>query len=91
MRIEFSAAALADLASIIEWYDQFGPEVTARIQSDINRALERLSRYPNSGTAISGRSYRRIVTIKYRFKIVHRIEPTRILVSGVFRFQNREV
>jgi hypothetical protein len=47
--------------------------------------------YPTLYPLQAGRSYRRHVTRRYRFKIVYDVLGDRIDVLGVFRFQNWDV
>lgn len=89
MKVRFSEKAIADLDGIIQWYDGIAPESTPRIVADIERAIDRLSVFPSSGQATGHGDLRRIVTLRYHFKIVYRIKPRQIIVIGIFRHQNR--
>jgi plasmid stabilization system protein ParE len=89
MKVRFLPGAIADLQAIIRWYDEIAPASTHRIVADIERSIERLKDFPHSGPATGQRDIRRIVTLRYHFKIAYRIEPERIVVIGVFRHQNR--
>ncbi|MBX9883693.1 MAG: type II toxin-antitoxin system RelE/ParE family toxin [Novosphingobium sp.] len=89
MQIHFSQRAIDDLDAIIAWYDEIAPDSTRRIVADIERALRRLQDFPQSGPATGHHELRRIVTLRYHFKIAYRIAPTAIVVIGIFRHQDR--
>ena len=86
LRIE----AEADLRAIIEYYQDVAPHVVVHIQQDIERAFSLLQRHPLIGPPLADRPFRRIVTSRYKFKIAYLPEPDRIVVLGLFRFQDRE-
>ena len=90
MSVRFRKEAEADLRGIISWYDVVAPEAGPNILSDIYRSIDQLTRYPRSGMAVPDRSFRRIATLKYHFKIAYEIGEDRIIILGIFRYQNRD-
>ena len=84
MRIAFRKEAAADLESIIQWYGEVAPASVGKVLADIYRSIDQLSRYPRSGVQVSSRSFRRIVTLKYHFKIAYEIDKDWIVVLGIF-------
>ncbi|HMO76509.1 MAG TPA: type II toxin-antitoxin system RelE/ParE family toxin [Sphingopyxis sp.] len=88
--ILFRKEAEADLRSIIAYYEDVAPEAIPNILSDIYRSIDQLVRYPHSGMRVTGRPFRRIVTIKYHFKLAYEVGEDRIVILGVFRYQDRE-
>lgn len=91
MRVVFRKEAEADLRSIIDYFEDVAPEAVGNILSDIHRSISLLSRFPHSGTLVPDRHFRRIVTIKYHFKLVYELSEEQIVVLGIFRYQDREV
>lgn len=91
MTIIFRKEAEADLRSIIEYYQSVAPESVEKILADIRRSIDQLARYPRSGIAVPDRPFRRIVTIKYHFKLVHMVSDDRLVILGIFRYQDRDV
>ncbi len=89
-RIVFREEADTDLQSILDWYRDIAPEAIDRILADIYRSINRLTRYPKSGMQVEAHQFRRIVTLKYHFKVAYQIEADRIVIMGIFRFQNRQ-
>ncbi len=69
MRILFRKEAETDLAAIVTYYNEVAPESVSNILSDIYRAIDQLVHFPQSGMRVPNRQFRRIVTLKYHFKI----------------------
>ncbi len=90
-RIIFRKEAETDLRDIIAYYEDVAPESLANILSDIYRAVDQLVHFPNIGMQVKERGYRRIVTLKYHFKVAYEVSEDRIVILGIFRYQDREV
>lgn len=88
--IRFRAEAADDLHEIIAYYEDVAPDAAANILNDIYSTVDRLAVYPHSGMQVPDRSYRRAVTLKYHFKIVHEVTDQALIILGIFRYQNRE-
>lgn len=88
--ILFRKEAENDLRSVIAYYDGVAPETTATILSDIYRSIDQLTHYPLSGMQVPDRAFRRIVTIKFHFKIAYEVNEHQIVILGIFRYQDRE-
>ncbi|GAB5489714.1 MAG: hypothetical protein Pars2KO_32840 [Parasphingorhabdus sp.] len=91
MKIRFRREAEADLRAIIEYYEEIAPEAVPAILSDIYRSINQLAHYPNSGMPVPDRSFRRIVTLKYHFKLAYEVGEGQVIILGVFRYQDREI
>ena len=91
MNIIFRKEAEADLRSIIAYYEEVAPEAVANILSDIYRSIDQLVHFPRLGMQVPERPFRRMVTIHYRFKIAYEVGEDRIVILGIFRYQDREV
>ncbi len=46
MNVRFRAAALADLAGIVEWYEENAPSLVPRFEAELGRLVARLERTP---------------------------------------------
>ena len=88
--VRFTARAERDMNSIISYYEDIAPGLSARIVADIRDRLERLRSFPTSGQRIGMAGLRRALSLRYRFKIAYRVTGEAIEVVGVFRFQNLE-
>ena len=89
MPVVFRAEAAEDLRGIVAWYEGIAPDLSVNILADIHRSIDLIRRYPRSGIAVPGRRFRRIVTLKYHFKVAYTIGTHEIVVLGIFRFQDR--
>ncbi len=90
-RFVYLDTAQADLSSIADYYGAIDAEVADRILLDIETAVAKLNDFPHRGERVPGRPLRRILSARYRFKIVYRVTGDTIEVIGVFRFQDRAV
>jgi plasmid stabilization system protein ParE len=88
--VVFRSDAAEDLHQIIAWYEEVAPHALSCILADIYRSIDQLLRHPRSGTQVPGRMFRRIVTLRYQFKIAYEVDADRIVILGIFRYQNRE-
>ena len=91
MRILFRKEAEIDLRSIIAYYQDIAPESLSNILVDIHRSIDQLSHFPHIGMQVEGRNYRRLVTIKYHFKVAYEVGDDCVIILGIFRYQDREV
>jgi plasmid stabilization system protein ParE len=90
-QVLFRAEAEADLRSIITYYEEVAPTSIGNILSDIYRSIDQLTHFPQLGMAVPERPFRRIVTLKYHFKVAYQIQDEDIVILGIFRYQDREV
>jgi plasmid stabilization system protein ParE len=91
MQIQFRKEAEADLDSIITYYEDVAPESLPNILSDIYRSIDHLVHFPRLGMQVEGCDYRRLVTIKYHFKVAYEVGDGSVVIIGIFRYQDREV
>lgn len=91
MQIQFRKQAEADLRSIMAYYEDVAPASLPNILADIYRSIDQLAHFPRIGMQVEGRDYRRLVTIKYHFKVAYEVGDDRVIILGIFRYQNREV
>jgi plasmid stabilization system protein ParE len=91
MRIIFRKEAEADLRDIICYYENVAPGAVGKILSDIYRSVDQLVHFPHLGMPVEDRHYRRIVTLKYHFKVAYEVGEDQIIILGIFRYQDREV
>lgn len=91
MRIVFRTEAAADLRSIIDYYEDIAPAALANILADIHRSIDQLTHFPRIGIAVPDRPFRRLVTLKYHFKVAYEVREDMILILGIFRYQDRQI
>ena len=90
-RIIFRKEAEADLRDIICYYEEVAPTSVGNILSDVYRSIDQLVHFPHLGMQVEDRTYRRIVTLKYHFKVAYEVGEDRIVILGIFRYQARGV
>jgi plasmid stabilization system protein ParE len=90
MEVIFRKEAEADLRSIIAYYEDLAPQSLDSILSDIYRSIDQLTFFPRLGMPVKNRRFRRIVTLRYHFKIAYEVGKERIAILGIFRYQDRE-
>ena len=90
IRIIFRKEAEADLRDIISYYEDVAPASVSNILSDIYRSIDHLVHFPRLGMQIEGRTYRRVVTLKYHFKVAYEVNDN-IVILGIFRYQDRVI
>jgi len=88
-RIVFRSEAEADLRAIIDYYQDVAPNAVHKIVADIYRSIDLLVDYALIGMQVPDRSYRRLVTIRYNFKVAYDVGDEQITILGIFRFQDR--
>jgi toxin ParE1/3/4 len=85
--IEFAESALCDLEDILAWYaTQHVPDVGERLVHEIFARTEQLADFPESGRIVPEFA---VITIRELihppFRLVYRIDPTRISIIRVWR------
>ena len=88
--VRFRSEARDDLLQIQDYFSKFSDDAASHVLFDIERAIGLLRRYPMAGQQVSGRTFRRIVTRQYRFKIAYTYADGMLTILGVHRYQNRE-
>ena len=87
--LRFSPRADADFDRIVAYYVQVVPEALPNIKADIERGLDLIKDHPERTALVPEKSYRRLVTARYRFKIAYRVRLLHIDILGIYRHQNR--
>ena len=90
-QILFRKEAESDLRDIIVFYEDVAPQAVDNILNDIYRSVDQLAHFPHLGMQVEHRKYRRIVTLKYHFKIAYQADGNSVIILGIFRYQDREV
>lgn len=89
-RFVYLDTARADLDSIADYYGAIDPDAADRILDDIKSSVLKLGYFPHRGQAVKSGPLRRIISRRFRYKIVYRVRQDAIEIVGIFRFQNRE-
>jgi plasmid stabilization system protein ParE len=85
--VEFAESAVRDMEGILDWYqDQQVPEVGKRMVREILTDVGRLPDFPESGRVVPELNVTKIrEMIRPPFRIVYRIDDTRIRIVRVWR------
>lgn len=85
--VEFAGSAVRDMEGILDWYqDQQVPEVGKRMVREILTDVGRLPDFPESGRVVPELNVTKIrEMIRPPFRIVYRIDDTRIRIVRVWR------
>lgn len=85
--VEFAESAVRDLEGVLDWYrEQQVPEVGKRLVREIFTDVGRLPDFPESGRVVPELGVGKIrELIRPPFRIVYRIDGTRIRVVRVWR------
>jgi plasmid stabilization system protein ParE len=85
--VEFAESAICDLVDILAWYaDQQAPEVGERLVREIFARTEQLADFPESGRIVPEFDIKTIrELIQPPFRLVYRIDPTKIWIVRVWR------
>ena len=89
--IVFRKEAEIDLRGIISYYEDVAPSSINNILDDLYRSINLLVQFPYIGAAVPGRHFRRIITVKYHFKMAYEVDENKVIILGIFRYQDREV
>lgn len=89
MHIIFHEEAEPDLLNIISYYEKVAPRSVDGVLEDIFRAVAILENFPQAGPSLIQGPFRRIVSVKYHFKIAYQILDTEIKVIGITRYEAR--
>jgi plasmid stabilization system protein ParE len=85
--VEFAESAVRDMEGILDWYrEQQVPEVGKRLVREILTDVGRLPDFPESGRVVPELGVEKIrELIRPPFRIVYRIDGTRIRIVRVLR------
>lgn len=85
--VEFAESAVRDMEGILDWYrEQQVPEVGKRLVREIFTDVGRLPDFPESGRVVPELDVTKIrELIRPPFRIVYRIDDTRIRIVRVWR------
>ena len=88
--LALSRGARAELDNISIYYRALSPNAAENVLRDIEDVFRTLEIFPNVGMPSPHGELRRFVSARYRFKVVCTIEGGAVLVTAIYRHQNRE-
>ena len=81
--IRFSVRALASLDHHHTHISQHNPRAATAVLGDIRRACDLIAEFPKIGRAIEGTSLRYVLSRKYRYRIIYRIEGETLEIRDI--------
>jgi plasmid stabilization system protein ParE len=88
MKIQYTAQALSDLASISAYYHTISSTVAKSVVSEIERRIGLLADHPMMAPATDEPGIRELVVIRYPYKY-YRIDDDRVVVMHIRDAQRR--
>jgi plasmid stabilization system protein ParE len=79
----FSARAIRSLRNAADWLHARNPDAARRLVEDVGRTCGMLERFPMAGFAVEGTGLRCAVTLRYRYRILYRVDAGRIAVRDI--------
>lgn len=83
MRLRFTAPALADLASILDYLAEQSPQGARRVQARIRTMIGLLPDHPQIGVRTNDPTIRRLVTSPYPYLVFYEIGASEIIIHAV--------
>jgi plasmid stabilization system protein ParE len=82
MKLKLLAAAKADAASAIAYYNEQEPGLGADFASEVRQTIERILRFPNAWAAVSRRT-RRCQVNRFPYGVFYSLKEDVVVVIGV--------
>jgi len=83
VKIRYTAPALADLASILDYVTSHSPHGARRVQTRIQAIIELLSVHPNIGVRTDDPAIRRLTTLPYPYLVFYEVSESQIIIHAV--------
>jgi plasmid stabilization system protein ParE len=89
VNIRYSLVAERALADIEKYYTNFSKGACSNVLNDIDSVIDLLSGQPEIGRLHASKKFRLIVTAKYRFVIIYRLDSDYVSILDIYRYQNK--
>jgi toxin ParE1/3/4 len=83
VNIRYTAPALADLASVLDYIATRSPQGARRVQARIQTAIELLAIHPRIGIRMEDPAIRRLTTVPYPYFVFYEISDAEIIIHAV--------
>jgi plasmid stabilization system protein ParE len=83
VRIRYTAPAIADLSSILDYIAARSPQGANRVQARIRNAIELLLDHPRIGVRTDDPDIRRLTTLPYPYLVFYEATETEIVIHAV--------
>jgi plasmid stabilization system protein ParE len=83
VKIRYTAPALADLNSVLDYIARRSPQGAKRVQARIQAAIDLLPVHPRIGIRTNDCSIRRLTTLPYPYFVFYEITEAEIIIHAV--------
>jgi toxin ParE1/3/4 len=83
VKIRYTAPALADLDSILDYISAHSPNGASRVQARIRAVIELLAVHPHIGVRTDDPVIRRLTMLPYPYFVFYEITDTHIVIHAV--------
>jgi toxin ParE1/3/4 len=84
MRVRYTSTALLEVGDILTYIADDSPRAAARVSAEIERTVERLSRYPLSSSREADEGDTRVARVgRYPYLIFYAIEEDEVVILQV--------
>jgi toxin ParE1/3/4 len=83
VRIRFTAPALADLNSVLDYIAIHSPRGASRVQARIRKSIELLIDHPQIGVRTDDPTIRRLAMLPYPYLVFYEPTETEIIIHAV--------
>jgi toxin ParE1/3/4 len=83
VKIRYTAPAVADLSSILDYIAEHSPQGANRVQARIQSVVELLSGHPHIGVRTDDPTIRRLTTLPYPYLVFYEVTENEIIVHAV--------
>lgn len=83
MKIRYTAPALADLDSVLDYIAAHSPQGAKRVQARIQAAIDLLAVHPQIGIRTNDPSIRRLTILSYPYLVFYEIADAEIIIHAV--------
>jgi toxin ParE1/3/4 len=83
VKIRYTAPALIDLTSVLDYVATHSPQGAGRIRSRIRKSIELLADHPHIGVRTDDPTIRRLTILPYPYLVFYEVTETEIIVHAV--------
>ncbi|HUD85282.1 MAG TPA: type II toxin-antitoxin system RelE/ParE family toxin [Xanthobacteraceae bacterium] len=83
MKLRYTAPALADLSSLLDYIAAHSPQGAKRVQRRIQTVIDLLVLHPHIGIRTDDPAIRRLTTLPYPYLVFYEVTETEIIIHAV--------
>jgi plasmid stabilization system protein ParE len=83
VKIRYTAPALADLNSVLDYIATHSPQGASRVRSRLRKVIELLSDHPHIGIRTDDPAIRRLTALPYPYLVFYEVTENEIVIHAV--------